>query len=278
MYDEDTAGDGKKTVYCNAAAWPGEGMTYDEGQDMWYYKVPTTSYLNGQPNDFDLTKSKNAYFIVSGSGNNQQFPASGGHSPKLNAQSWEYTGGTKFVASTRVPTPVVVPATEVTKGTVPQPTTAAPTTQKPTQAPTTAAPTTQKPTQKPTDPQPTKPVTPGTYLFGDVNFDGIVDIEDATLVQLHSAASEDSKLRLSGLALFLADVNLMWYLFPQQPNPPRSPPQRSRHRLLPPQNRPRLPPQQSLHRLPPHRSRRRLPLPLLRPPWLPPLFRPSLFR
>ena len=235
MYDEDTAGDGKKTVYTNAASWPGEGMTYDEGQDMWYYKVPTTSYLNGQPNDFDLTKSKNAYFIVSGSGNNQQFPASGGHSPKLNAQSWEYTGGTKFVASTRVPTPVVVPATEVTKGTVPQPTTAAPTTQKPTQAPTTAAPTTQKPTQapttaapttqkptqapttiapttqkptqKPTDPQPTKPVTPGTYLFGDVNFDGIVDIEDATLVQLHSAASEDSKLRLSGLALFLADVN-----------------------------------------------------------------------
>ena len=115
----------------------------------------------------------------------------------------------------------MIPATEVTKGTVPQPTTAAPTTvapttAKPTQAPTTAAPTTQKPTvapttqkptQKPTDPQPTSPYPPGNYLFGDVNFDGIVDIEDATLVQLHSAASEDSKLRLKGLALFLADVN-----------------------------------------------------------------------
>ena len=201
MYDEDTAGDGKKTVYTNAASWPGEGMTYDEGQDMWYYKVPTTSYLNGQPNDFDLTKSKNAYFIVSGSGNNQQYPASGAHSPKLNAQSWEYTGGTKFVATTRVPTPVVVPATEVTKGKAEEPTTA---------APTTVAPTTQKPTQKPTTPQPTDPqpsFPPGNYLFGDVNFDGIVDIEDATLVQLHSAVNESDKRSLKGLALFLADVN-----------------------------------------------------------------------
>ena len=201
MYDEDTAGDGKKTVYTNAAAWPGEGMTYDEGQDMWYYKVPTTSFVNGEASDFDLTKSKNAYFIVSGSGNNQQYPASGAHSPKLNAQSWEYTGGTKFVATTRVPTPVVVPATEVTKGKAEEPTTA---------APTPVAPTTQKPPQKPTTPQPTDPqpsFPPGNYLFGDVNFDGIVDIEDATLVQLHSAVNESDKRSLKGLALFLADVN-----------------------------------------------------------------------
>ena len=198
MYDEDTVAG---TVYCNAASWPGEGMTYDEGQDMWYYKVPTTSFVNGEASDFDLTKSKNAYFIVSGSGNNQQYPASGAHSPKLNAQSWEYTGGTKFVATTRVPTPVVVPATEVTKGKAEEPTTA---------APTTVAPTTQKPTQKPTTPQPTDPqpsFPPGNYLFGDVNFDGIVDIEDATLVQLHSAVNESDKRSLKGLALFLADVN-----------------------------------------------------------------------
>ena len=45
IYDEDTE---KGKTYVNAVAWPGDGMTYDETQKMWYYEVPTTSYLNGQ--------------------------------------------------------------------------------------------------------------------------------------------------------------------------------------------------------------------------------------
>lgn len=179
MYDEDSAGDGKKTVYTNGASWPGETMTYDADQDMWYYKVPTASYLNGEPNDFDLTKSQNAYFIVSGSGNQQQYPASGAHSPKLNAQSWEYVGGSTFVASTRVPTPVEIPATEVTKGTIP----------------TTAAPTT---VALSTDPEPG-----AVYHYGDVDNSGVIDIKDVSLTQLHITGARP----LTGILLKMADVD-----------------------------------------------------------------------
>ncbi|MBQ4250477.1 MAG: hypothetical protein II701_00985, partial [Ruminococcus sp.] len=78
IYDEDTE---KGKTYVNAVAWPGDGMTYDETQKMWYYEVPTTSYLNGQVSNFDLTKSSNAYFIINGisTSTNQtvQYPADG---------------------------------------------------------------------------------------------------------------------------------------------------------------------------------------------------------
>ena len=36
IYDEDTE---KGKTYVNAVAWPGDGMTYDETQKMWYYEV-----------------------------------------------------------------------------------------------------------------------------------------------------------------------------------------------------------------------------------------------
>ena len=46
---------------------------------------------------------------------------------------------------------------------------------------------------------------PGKYIFGDVNLDGIVDITDATLVQLHIVGKP--KLQLKGIKAFLADVD-----------------------------------------------------------------------
>ena len=46
---------------------------------------------------------------------------------------------------------------------------------------------------------------PGNYIYGDVNCDGIVDITDATLVQLHIVGKE--KLQLKGIHAFLADVD-----------------------------------------------------------------------
>ena len=45
----------------------------------------------------------------------------------------------------------------------------------------------------------------GNYIYGDVNNDGIVDITDATLIQLHVAGKK--KMQLRGIAAFLADVD-----------------------------------------------------------------------
>ena len=148
VYDEETYG--KNKTYTNAPAWPGEAMTYDATQKLYYYEIPKTSYLNGQLTDFDLSKSSKTAFIINATDitTNQtaQFPAansSGIVKPQyLNGRSWEYamTSGTSITQSTRKPTVVDIPATNVTKGQGEVPT-AAPTTVKPTDAPTTAKPT-----------------------------------------------------------------------------------------------------------------------------------------
>ena len=68
--------------------------------------------------------------------------------------------------------------------TAPAPTekpTEAPTTVKPTEAPTTAKPT-EKPTVAPTTAKPTEPVVT-RVLVGDVNFDGVINVVDATAIQ-----------------------------------------------------------------------------------------------
>ncbi|MBP5270743.1 MAG: hypothetical protein ILO42_07290, partial [Clostridia bacterium] len=123
LYDDQTYGSSK--TYTSAPERPGEAMSYDETQKMWYYEVPTDSYLNGQPNSFDLSKSSKAAFIISATNKttNQtvQFPAanSSGIAPHqyLSGHSWEYavTSGTSITFSTRVPTKVEIPAIEVTK-------------------------------------------------------------------------------------------------------------------------------------------------------------------
>lgn len=186
VYDDQTFS--KSRTYSNAPERPGEAMTYDEAQKMWYYEVPTTSYLNGQPNNFDLSKSSKAAFIISATSTttNQtvQFPAanSSGVAPYqyLNGHSWEYavTSGTSITISTRKPTVANIPAIDVTRGyeetTTEEPTTEEPTTEEPTtEEPTTEEPTTEEPTtEEPTTEEPTteEPTTeePDTEESSDV--------------------------------------------------------------------------------------------------------------
>ena len=83
-----------------------------------------------------------------------------------------------------------------------QPTTAQPTTEKITTQPTTAQPTTEKATTQPTTAQPTtKPKS--DVVMGDINSDGVVSIDDATLIQKYLAEMSNFNI----LQRLLADFN-----------------------------------------------------------------------
>lgn len=103
----------------------------------------------------------------------------------------ETTQPTTVAPTTEVPTtvaPTTQPATEV-------PTTVAPTTQPTTEIPTTVAPTTQPSTTAPAETEdkvkPTIPVLDAEKALGtgDINGDGIISIDDATIVQKYLSDS-----------------------------------------------------------------------------------------
>lgn len=194
IYDENT---NKGTVYKNAN-WPGESMTLDPATGYYYYEVPKSSCLsaddqgkNQAASDFDLSTSANTRVIISEAGG-EQYPGRTDPAISLNgsskafslskADSWENT--------TLTPTKVDVEATDVTKGSATEPTTA----------------TSPKPTTQPATTQPaTQPVTEpsGNAIYGDVNGDGIISVVDATLVQKHIVNLEV----LAPDKQILADVN-----------------------------------------------------------------------
>lgn len=198
IYDEDTS---STETYSNAS-WPGQPMQIDPATGYYYIEVSDNSCLakNNASQEitdstYDLAHSRNTYVIVSDSDGNQH-PADGARTKlKLNGESKILTGrstsgwnSTTLVPSAGTP----VDATDVTKGTVA--TTPVPTT-KP--VPTTVPPV---PT---TNPVPTSSSPVGTMIYGDVNGDGIVKVQDATLIQKHSVGLES----IEDKYLVLADVN-----------------------------------------------------------------------
>lgn len=198
IYDEDTS---STTTYSNAS-WPGQAMQKDSATGYYYIEVSDKSCLAKDKaseeitdSTYDLAHSRNTYVIVSDSDGNQH-PADGARTKlKLNGESKILTGrstsgwnSTTLVPSAGTP----VDATDVTKGTVA--TTPVPTT-KP--VPTTVPPV---PT---TNPVPTSSSPVGTMIYGDVNGDGIVKVQDATLIQKHSVGLES----IEDKYLVLADVN-----------------------------------------------------------------------
>lgn len=198
IYDEDTS---STTTYSNAS-WPGQAMQKDSATGYYYIEVSDKSCLAKDKaseeitdSTYDLAHSRNTYVIVSDSDGNQH-PTDGARTKlKLNGESKILTGrstsgwnSTTLVPSAGTP----VDATDVTKGTVA--TTPVPTT-KP--VPTTVPPV---PT---TNPVPTSSSPVGTMIYGDVNGDGIVKVQDATLIQKHSVGLES----IEDKYLVLADVN-----------------------------------------------------------------------
>lgn len=198
LYDEDTS---STTTYSNAS-WPGQAMQKDSATGYYYIEVSDKSCLAKDKaseeitdSTYDLAHSRNTYVIVRDSNGNQH-PVDGARTKlKLNGESKILTGrstsgwnSTTLVPSAGTP----VDATDVTKGTVA--TTPVPTT-KP--VPTTVPPV---PT---TNPVPTSSSPVGTMIYGDVNGDGTVKIQDATLIQKHSVGLES----IEDKYLVLADVN-----------------------------------------------------------------------
>ncbi|MGN0449345.1 MAG: alpha-amylase family glycosyl hydrolase [Ruminococcus sp.] len=191
IYDEDTS---STTTYKNAS-WPGQAMKLDPATGYYYVEVSSNSCIaedktteEGSVSDYDLAHSSNTYVII-GDSNGKQHPADGARTKrKLDGSSkilvstakagWE---STTLVPSAETP----VEATDVTKGTV---------TTVPTTAP---APTT-------TVPVPTTTASPvGTMIYGDVNGDGVVKVNDATAIQKHSVGLE----LIPDKYLVLADLN-----------------------------------------------------------------------
>lgn len=198
IYDENT---NKGTVYKNAN-WPGEAMTLDPATGYYYYEVPKSSCLsaddqgkNQAASDFDLSTSANTRVIISEKGG-EQYPGRTDAAISLNGSSKAFSlskAGT-WEDTTLTPTKVEIEATDVTKGTVEEPTTAESTTAP---APTTA------PATDPTQPD-TKPSQPsGDAIYGDVNGDGIISVVDATIIQKYIVHTES----LTTEQQILADVN-----------------------------------------------------------------------
>mgnify|MGYP003230622856 FL=1 len=188
IYDETT---NKGTVYKNAN-WPGEAMTLDPATGYYYYEVPKSSSIsadeddeNQTASDFDLSTSANTRVIISEKGG-EQYPGRTDTPISLNGSSkaFSLTKPGTWEDTTLTPTKVEIEATDVTKGSAPEPTT------KPV------------PSTQPTTTQPaTEPS--GNALYGDVNGDGDITVVDATLVQKHVVQLET----LSADKQILADVN-----------------------------------------------------------------------
>lgn len=188
IYDETT---NKGTVYKNAN-WPGEAMTFDPTTGYYYYEVPKSSSIsadeddeNQAPSDFDLSTSANTRVIISEKGG-EQYPGRTDTPISLNGSSkaFSLTKAGTWEDTTLTPTKVEIEATDVTKGSVAEPTT------KPV------------PSTQPTTAQPaTEPS--GNAVYGDVNGDGDITVVDATLVQKHVVQLET----LSADKQILADVN-----------------------------------------------------------------------
>ena len=188
IYDETT---NKGTVYKNAN-WPGEAMTLDPATGYYYYEVPKSSSIsadeddeNQAASDFDLSTSANTRVIISEKGG-EQYPGRTDTPISLNGSSkaFSLTKAGTWEDTTLTPTKVEIEATDVTKGSVAEPTT------KPV------------PSTQPTTAQPaTEPS--GNAVYGDVNGDGDITIVDATLVQKHVVQLET----LSADKQILADVN-----------------------------------------------------------------------
>ncbi len=188
IYDETT---NKGTVYKNAN-WPGEAMTLDPATGYYYYEVPKSSSIsadeddeNQAASDFDLSTSANTRVIISEKGG-EQYPGRTDTPISLNGSSkaFSLTKAGTWEDTTLTPTKVEIEATDVTKGSVAEPTT------KPV------------PSTQPTTAQPaTEPS--GNAVYGDVNGDGDITVVDATLVQEHVVQLET----LSADKQILADVN-----------------------------------------------------------------------
>lgn len=188
IFDETT---NKGTVYKNAN-WPGEAMTLDPATGYYYYEVPKSSSIsadeddeNQAASDFDLSTSANTRVIISEKGG-EQYPGRTGTPISLNGSSkaFSLTKAGTWEDTTLTPTKVEIEATDVTKGSVAEPTT------KPV------------PSTQPTTAQPaTEPS--GNAVYGDVNGDGDITVVDATLVQKHVVQLET----LSADKQILADVN-----------------------------------------------------------------------
>lgn len=188
IYDETT---NKGTVYKNAN-WPGEAMTLDPATGYYYYEVPKSSSIsadeddeNQAASDFDLSTSANTRVIISEKGG-EQYPGRTDTPISLNGSSkaFSLTKPGTWEDTTLTPTKVEIEATDVTKGSAPEPTT------KPV------------PSTQPTTTQPaTEPS--GNAVYGDVNGDGDITVVDATLVQKHVVQLET----LSADKQILADVN-----------------------------------------------------------------------
>lgn len=188
IYDETT---NKGIVYKNAN-WPGEAMTLDPATGYYYYEVPKSSSIsadeddeNQAASDFDLSTSANTRVIISEKGG-EQYPGRTDTPISLNGSSkaFSLTKAGTWEDTTLTPTKVEIEATDVTKGSVAEPTT------KPV------------PSTQPTTAQPaTEPS--GNAVYGDVNGDGDITVVDATLVQKHVVQLET----LSADKQILADVN-----------------------------------------------------------------------
>lgn len=191
IYDEDTS---STTTYKNTS-WPGQAMQIDPATGYYYVEVSSNSCIaedkttkDGSESNYDLAHSSNTYVIISDS-KGSQHPADGARTKlKLGGSSKILTGRTTsgWNTTTLVPSAgTPVEATDVTKGTV---------TTVPTTAP---APTT-------TVPVPTTTAPPvGTMIYGDVNGDGVVKVNDATAIQKHSVGLE----LIPDKYLVLADLN-----------------------------------------------------------------------
>ena len=172
IYDEETS---SEKTYTNNG-WPGQSMQYDAASGYYYIEVPTTCLEKDNAtgevtsSNFDLSKSDYATVIINGSGSNQQYPGDGSSTKlRINKSSkiFGLTSSKSWTDTDLTPAKEEVETTDVTKGS-------------------------------------DVPSTSGkSYIYGEANLDGVVTIEDATLIQ---KASLDM-VALDGVATAISDVN-----------------------------------------------------------------------
>ncbi len=172
IYDEETSSD--KTYTNNG--WPGQAMQYDAASGYYYIEVPTTCLEKDNEtgevtnSTFDLSKSDYATVIINGSGSNQQYPGDGSSTKlRINKSSKIFALNTSksWTDTDLTPAKEEVEATDVTKGTE-------------------------------------VPSTPGkSYIYGDANLDGVITVDDVTLIQKASL----NIVALDDIATAISDVN-----------------------------------------------------------------------